>query len=65
MFCDIICKVILKKIEIYYDTSKPEGDFDRRPNLTRAEEIIGWKQKIQIDEGLQKTFKCVKSKLDK
>jgi nucleoside-diphosphate-sugar epimerase len=33
--------------------------------LTRAEEIIGWKQKIQIDEGLEKTYKWVKSKLDK
>jgi nucleoside-diphosphate-sugar epimerase len=54
-----------KKIEIYYDISKPEGDFDRRPNLSRAEEIIGWKQKIQIDEGLEKTYKWVKSKLDK
>jgi len=60
-----LVKISNKKIEIYYDTSKPEGDFDRRPNLTRAEEIIGWKQKIQIDEGLEKTFKWVKSKLDK
>lgn len=53
-----------KEIKINFDKSKPEGDKDRMANSTKALEIIGWKQKISIDEGLSRTFKWAKSYLD-
>ena len=53
-----------KKINIKYDISKPEGDKDRVPDCTRANQILGWNQKIDINQGLEKTFQWVKNNLD-
>ncbi|MBT5271591.1 MAG: NAD-dependent epimerase/dehydratase family protein [Candidatus Marinimicrobia bacterium] len=45
-----------KDIEIEYDTNRPEGDMDRTADWSKAKEILGWEPRIQIDEGLQKTY---------
>ena len=45
-----------KEINIQFDTSKREGDKDRTADNTKACEILGWKQKVFLDEGLESTF---------
>ena len=45
-----------KKIDIRFDPSKPEGDKDRTADSSKARKILGWEQKISLDEGLEKTF---------
>lgn len=45
-----------RDIPIRFDTTKPEGDADRAADWSKAKEILGWKPKTSIDEGLAKTF---------
>jgi GDP-D-mannose 3', 5'-epimerase len=45
-----------KDIPIKFDVDKPEGDKDRMADTTKAREIIGWRQKFDINEGLAHTF---------
>ena len=59
-----LISLVNKKINIKYDISKPEGDKDRVPDCTRANQILGWSEKIDINQGLEKTFEWVKNNLD-
>ena len=51
-----LLKISGKKINIKFDLSKPEGDFDRTANYSKAKKIIGWEPMIDIDTGLLKTY---------
>ncbi|NJD60087.1 MAG: NAD-dependent epimerase/dehydratase family protein, partial [Anaerolineae bacterium] len=49
---------------IYKKADRLESDPQRRrPDITRAQTILGWEPKISIDEGLLKTIPYFKSKL--
>jgi GDP-D-mannose 3',5'-epimerase len=52
-----------KKISIKFDKSKPEGDFDRMANNSRAKKFLKWSPKITLDEGLKKVFNWCKLEL--
>ena len=52
-----------KKIFIKFDKSKPEGDFDRMANNSRAKKVLNWSPKISLDEGLKKVFDWCKLEL--
>ena len=59
-------KIVLlsgKKIDIKFDTTKPEGDFDRMADNSKAEELLNWRPQISIDEGLKEVFMWCKKKL--
>ena len=58
-----IVKLSGKDISIKFDNSKPEGDKDRSADSSKAEKIIGWTQKISIDEGLNLTYQWAISNL--
>jgi len=58
-----LIKISNKKIKPIFDPKKPEGDFDRVPDLTRAKNILNWKPSIEIDEGLKKTYDWSKNEL--
>ena len=51
-----------KKIIINFDKSKPEGDFDRMANNSKAKKILNWSPKISIDDGLKKVFSWCEEK---
>jgi|TARA_Y100000294_G_C8551791_1_gene335601 nucleoside-diphosphate-sugar epimerase len=51
-----IARLSGKQIDIHFDPSKPEGDKDRTADSTKAREILGWQQKVSLDDGLQHTF---------
>ncbi len=49
---------------VYKKAERLESDPQRRrPDITRAQTILGWEPKIGIDEGLQKTIPYFKRKL--
>jgi len=63
---DIAKKIVTisgKDINIQFDKSKPEGDKDRSADSSKARKILGWKQKISIDEGLKRTYKWANTNL--
>ena len=45
-----------KKIIIKFDKSKPEGDFDRMANNSRAKNYLNWSPFITLEEGLKKIY---------
>ena len=45
-----------KKLDIQYDTSKPDIPTSLCLNCDKAEKIYGWKKKISLDEGIKKTL---------
>jgi dTDP-glucose 4,6-dehydratase len=48
----------------YHPQQRGEGDPQRRrPDITRAETILGWKPKISLEEGLEKTIPYFKQEL--
>ena len=43
--------------KVIYDTSKPVGVVSRGLDITRANELLGWKPKFSLEEGLKRTIK--------
>ena len=41
---------------VRWNTDKPEGDLKRLLDVTRAEQLIGFKAKTPLEEGLKKTI---------
>lgn len=63
---EIAKKIVLlsgKKIDIKFDITKPEGDFDRMADNSKAKELLNWRPQISIDEGLKEVFMWCKKKL--
>lgn len=54
-----IAKISNKDINIEFDTSKPEGDLDRSADYTKAKKILNWRPKVDLFEGLSKTYEWI------
>ncbi len=52
-----IVEISGRGIEIEFDTSRPEGDFDRRPDLTKAGRVLGFTPRVSLREGLARTYR--------
>ncbi|MEW6006659.1 MAG: NAD-dependent epimerase/dehydratase family protein [bacterium] len=50
-----------KKIDIEYDLSKPTIKTKLCLDVTKAKEILGWKPKISLDDGIKKTIQWYKT----
>jgi nucleoside-diphosphate-sugar epimerase len=42
--------------QIVWDTSKPMGVSVRKSDMTKATQVLGWKPKISLEEGLKRTI---------
>ena len=51
-----IVQISEKEIDIEFDPSMPEGDKDRTADSSKARQILGWQQKVFLDEGLKRTY---------
>ncbi len=62
---EIINQLIVNKAEVRYEPDiRGEGDPQRRrPDISRAEEILEWKTKVPLEEGLLKTIEYFKEEL--
>lgn len=54
-----------KDIPIQFDTSKPEGDKARAADYRLAREILGWEPKVDLKEGLTRTYQWVEAQMKK
>jgi nucleoside-diphosphate-sugar epimerase len=54
-----------KDIDIKFDRAMPEGDKDRTADSSKAEKILGWRKKVSIDDGLERTYKWAHDYLKK
>lgn len=58
-----IVKISGKAIEIKFDPTRREGDFDRTADWSKAERELGWSAKTTIDEGLGLTYQWCERQL--
>ena len=61
-------KILKKKIDIQWDTTKPTGEKYRVTSIEKAKSILGWSPQVSLDAGIEKTVKWYnlnKSKLIK
>ena len=55
-----LLEISKKNVKPIFDTTKPEGDFDRVPDINKAKQILNWKPKTNIDDGLSKIYNWAK-----
>jgi len=60
---DIIIRISGKTIRKQYDLKAPQGVRGRNADLTFVQNIIGWEPKTSLEEGLEKTYKWIESKV--
>jgi len=49
---------------VEYDTTKPEGQLRKTASITRAEELIQYKPKYTLEEGLKNTIDWYRKKFN-
>jgi nucleoside-diphosphate-sugar epimerase len=60
---DMIIKISGKKITKTYDPKAPQGVRGRNADLTLVKKEINWEPKITLEDGLQKTYKWIQTKV--
>ena len=63
---DLAKKVIAlsgKEIQVRHDTTKPTGALNRKPDLGRARDVLGWAPKTPFDVGLPRTYEWAEGRL--
>jgi dTDP-glucose 4,6-dehydratase len=65
-FAETINQIVGNKAGIKYvkDARSVRDPQQRRPDITRANEILGWEPKISLEEGIQKTIPYFKQRLE-
>jgi GDP-D-mannose 3',5'-epimerase len=53
---DIVISISGKKITKEHDLTKPVGDMGRAADCTVANNILGWKPKVSMEDGLTRTY---------
>jgi nucleoside-diphosphate-sugar epimerase len=61
---DMIIKISGKKITKTYDLKAPQGVRGRNADLTLVKKEIGWEPRTTLEDGLQKTYKWIKTKVN-
>ena len=54
-FAKALERVMGKKLDITFKPLPQDDPKQRRPDITKAREILGWEPKIDLDEGLRRT----------
>ncbi|MDR2148645.1 MAG: NAD-dependent epimerase/dehydratase family protein [Tannerella sp.] len=62
---ELVVKVSGKNIEIFYDTTKPEGDKARSADFSKAKEILGWEPEMTLEKGIRKQYEWIQKQMGK
>jgi len=60
-----IIKISGKEIKPRYDISKPVGPISRTADITRVKQSLNWEPKINLEEGLKRTYSWVQKNAEK
>lgn len=55
-----VLKLTESKSKIIYKPLPPDDPTQRKPDITKAKELLGWEPKVQLDEGLERTINYFK-----
>ena len=59
----LIVRISGKEVPMRFDRSKPTGALNRSPDLTRAENTLGWRPTTKLPDGLARTFEWAKGRV--
>ncbi len=59
---DIIIKISGKTVTKTYDLTAPQGVRGRNADISLARKVLGWELKVNLEEGLTKTYKWIEMK---
>ena len=62
-FAKLIIKLTGSKSTITYEPLPVDDPKQRRPNITRAKELLGWGPKVDLETGLRQTIEYFKDKV--
>jgi nucleoside-diphosphate-sugar epimerase len=62
---DIITKASGKKISRKYDLTAPQGVRGRNADISLARKVLKWEPKVNLEEGLGKTYKWIEAQCKK
>ena len=62
---EMIVKVSGKEIDVFYDTSKPEGDKARSADYSKAKEVLGWEPQVKLEDGIRKQYEWIFKQIGK
>jgi dTDP-glucose 4,6-dehydratase len=62
-FARLILKLTGSKSQITYEPLPVDDPQQRRPDISRAKEILGWEPKVDLEAGLQKTIVYFRDKV--
>lgn len=62
-FAEAIMEVLEKKVPLKHLPGREDDPRRRRPDITKAREILGWEPKVTLKEGLKKTLDGFKQEL--
>ena len=60
----MVIEISEKKIDAFYDKSKPEGDKARSADFSKAKTILGWEPKVSLKEGLHAQYTWIKKQIE-
>ena len=60
---EMVNQISGKKMNIIYDTTKPEGDRGRCADYSKAKEVLGWEPRITLEEGLTGLYRWIESRI--
>jgi GDP-D-mannose 3',5'-epimerase len=60
---EAIIKISGKDISAFYDLTKPEGDKARAADYTKASEVLNWRPKTDLLEGLNEQYEWISYKI--
>ncbi len=62
-FAKLVLKLTGSKSEIVYKPLPVDDPKQRRPDISRAKKLLGWKPKIQLEAGLRQTIEFFRGKV--
>ena len=63
-FAETIAKILDVKIEIKHLEAREDDPRRRKPDITKAKEMLGWEPKISLEDGLKRTLEAFRRELD-
>src|SRR5271169_740280 len=62
-FAKLIIKLMGSKSQITYEPLPEDDPKQRRPNISRAKELLGWEPKVKLEDGLRQTIEYFRDKV--
>lgn len=62
---EMVVAISGKPIEIFYDTTRPEGDKARSADYALAKRVLGWEPCVPLREGLEQQYRWIENEINK